>query len=113
MTSMPRFLLAEDGAEIVAGMQTNLLHDAFLQFREVRTHHAERRFELAAIKRFNNLRVRDLTGTFTAAWIMLACSISAMILLTFAFSPRSYAGAMSAREARLKTHFAPLHLPRA
>ncbi|TDN63904.1 CP family cyanate transporter-like MFS transporter [Paraburkholderia sp. BL10I2N1] len=44
--------------------------------------------------------VRDLTGTFTAAWIMLACSISAMILLTFAFSPRSYAGALSTRAAR-------------
>jgi hypothetical protein len=34
---------------------------------------------------------RDLTGGFTAAWIMLAVCIAAMIALTFAFSPRSYA----------------------
>ncbi|CAG4912431.1 cyanate transporter [Paraburkholderia saeva] len=39
--------------------------------------------------------VRDLTGTFTAAWIMLAVSISAMIALTFVFSPRSYDRAMT------------------
>jgi MFS transporter, CP family, cyanate transporter len=38
--------------------------------------------------------VRDATGTFTAAWIMLAISISAMIMLTLVFSPRSYARAM-------------------
>jgi MFS transporter, CP family, cyanate transporter len=38
--------------------------------------------------------VRDATGTFTAAWIMLAASISAMIALTWVFSPRSYARAM-------------------
>ncbi|MGF6755669.1 CP family cyanate transporter-like MFS transporter [Paraburkholderia sp. GAS42] len=38
--------------------------------------------------------VRDLTGTFTAAWIMLAVNISAMIALTFAFSPHSYGRAL-------------------
>ncbi|CAG4889783.1 putative transporter YycB [Paraburkholderia gardini] len=44
--------------------------------------------------------VRDLTGTFTAAWIMLAVTISAMIALTFAFSPRSYARALTRSVAR-------------
>jgi MFS transporter, CP family, cyanate transporter len=34
--------------------------------------------------------LRDLTGSFSAAWIMLASCVSAMIALTFAFSPRSY-----------------------
>lgn len=38
--------------------------------------------------------VRDATGTFTGAWIMLALSLSATIALTWAFSPRSYARAM-------------------
>nr|WP_090534243.1 cyanate transporter [Paraburkholderia sartisoli] len=46
--------------------------------------------------------VRDLTGTFTAAWIMLAVTISAMIALTLVFSPRSYERAM-ARSAALET----------
>jgi len=123
---MPRFSLAEDGAEIVAGMQPDLLHDTFLQFGKVRTRDAERRFEVAAIERFDDLGVfipgtgralrrvverlvqfslrdelRHETEQLRAAReIMLACSISAMILLTFAFSPRSYAGALSARAAR-------------
>ena len=35
-------------------------------------------------------RLRDATGSFVVAWIMLAVCISAMIALTFAFSPRSY-----------------------
>ncbi len=35
--------------------------------------------------------VRDVTGTFTAAWMLLALTISAMIALTLAFSPASYA----------------------
>jgi MFS transporter, CP family, cyanate transporter len=47
-------------------------------------------FVIAAIAPVVAGRVRDLTGGFTAAWIMLAVSIAAMIVLTFAFSPRSY-----------------------
>ena len=43
--------------------------------------------------------VRDATGTFTAAWIMLAISISATIVLTWVFSPRSYARAMGQSDA--------------
>lgn len=48
-------------------------------------------FVIAAIAPIIAGRVRDLTGGFTAAWIMLAVSIAAMIALTLAFSPRSYA----------------------
>lgn len=47
-------------------------------------------FVIAALAPIVAGRVRDLTGSFTAAWIMLAVSISAMIALTLAFSPRSY-----------------------
>jgi MFS transporter, CP family, cyanate transporter len=47
-------------------------------------------FVIAAIAPIVAGRVRDLTGGFTGAWIMLAVSIAAMIVLTFAFSPRSY-----------------------
>jgi MFS transporter, CP family, cyanate transporter len=47
-------------------------------------------FVIAAVAPIVAGRVRDLTGSFTAAWIMLAVSISAMIALTLAFSPRSY-----------------------
>ncbi|WP_321955769.1 cyanate transporter [Paraburkholderia bannensis] len=47
-------------------------------------------FVIAALAPVVAGRVRDLTGGFTAAWIMLAVSISAMIVLTLAFSPRSY-----------------------
>jgi MFS transporter, CP family, cyanate transporter len=47
-------------------------------------------FVIAALAPIVAGRVRDLTGGFTAAWIMLAISISAMIALTLAFSPRSY-----------------------
>ncbi|MEM5316628.1 cyanate transporter [Paraburkholderia sp. JHI869] len=47
-------------------------------------------FVIAALAPIVAGRVRDLTGGFTGAWIMLAVSISAMIALTLAFSPRSY-----------------------
>ncbi|NIE68460.1 MFS transporter, partial [Burkholderia sp. Ax-1719] len=47
-------------------------------------------FVIAALAPVVAGRVRDLTGGFTAAWVMLAISISAMIALTLAFSPRSY-----------------------
>ncbi|QGZ64008.1 MFS transporter [Paraburkholderia acidisoli] len=47
-------------------------------------------FVIAALAPVIAGRVRDLTGSFTAAWIMLAVSITAMIALTLAFSPRSY-----------------------
>ncbi|WP_232071626.1 cyanate transporter [Paraburkholderia pallida] len=47
-------------------------------------------FVIAAIAPVVAGRVRDLTGGFTGAWIMLAISISSMIVLTLAFSPRSY-----------------------
>ncbi|CAG9244085.1 Cyanate transport protein CynX [Paraburkholderia unamae] len=47
-------------------------------------------FVIAAIAPIVAGRVRDLTGGFTGAWVMLAVSISAMIALTLAFSPRSY-----------------------
>ncbi|WP_322053472.1 cyanate transporter [Paraburkholderia bannensis] len=47
-------------------------------------------FVIAALAPVVAGRVRDLTGGFTAAWIMLAVSITAMIVLTLAFSPRSY-----------------------
>ncbi|MDR3097372.1 MAG: cyanate transporter [Paraburkholderia sp.] len=47
-------------------------------------------FVIAAVAPVVAGRVRDLTGSFTAAWIMLAISIAAMIVLTVAFSPRSY-----------------------
>ena len=47
-------------------------------------------FVIAALAPIVAGRVRDLTGGFTGAWVMLAVSISAMIALTFAFSPRSY-----------------------
>lgn len=48
-------------------------------------------FVIAALAPVVAGRVRDLTGSFTAAWVMLAVTISAMIALTLAFSPRSYA----------------------
>ncbi|MEM5341525.1 cyanate transporter [Paraburkholderia azotifigens] len=48
-------------------------------------------FIIAAISPVVAGRLRDLTGSFTTAWIMLAVCIAAMIALTFAFSPRSYA----------------------
>jgi CP family cyanate transporter-like MFS transporter len=51
-------------------------------------------FIIAAIAPIVAGVVRDATGTFTAAWIMLAVTISAMIALTWVFSPRSYARAM-------------------
>ncbi|WP_321815125.1 MULTISPECIES: cyanate transporter [unclassified Paraburkholderia] len=47
-------------------------------------------FVIAALAPVVAGRVRDLTGGFTAAWVMLAVSITAMIVLTLAFSPRSY-----------------------
>ncbi|WP_087739285.1 cyanate transporter [Paraburkholderia piptadeniae] len=47
-------------------------------------------FIVAAISPVIAGRLRDLTGSFAAAWIMLAVCIAAMIALTFAFSPRSY-----------------------
>nr|WP_043287217.1 cyanate transporter [Paraburkholderia oxyphila] len=47
-------------------------------------------FVIAAIAPVVAGRVRDLTGGFTGAWIMLAICISSMIVLTLAFSPRSY-----------------------
>jgi len=47
-------------------------------------------FVIAALAPIAAGRVRDLTGGFTGAWMMLAVSISAMIVLTLAFSPRSY-----------------------
>lgn len=47
-------------------------------------------FVIAALAPIVAGRVRDLTGGFSGAWIMLAVSISAMIVLTLAFSPRSY-----------------------
>lgn len=47
-------------------------------------------FVIAALAPIVAGRVRDLSGSFTAAWIMLAVSISATIALTLAFSPRSY-----------------------
>jgi len=47
-------------------------------------------FIVAAISPVIAGRLRDLTGSFSAAWIMLAVCIAAMIALTFAFSPRSY-----------------------
>lgn len=59
-------------------------------------------FIVAAIAPLVAGRLRDATGGFIAAWIMLALCISAMIALTFAFSPRSYTtwlrGKMSQRE---------------
>jgi CP family cyanate transporter-like MFS transporter len=54
-------------------------------------------FIVAAISPIIAGRLRDLTGSFTAAWIMLAACIAAMIALTFAFSPRSYARWLGAR----------------
>jgi CP family cyanate transporter-like MFS transporter len=47
-------------------------------------------FIVAAIAPVIAGRLRDATGSFVTAWIMLALCISAMITLTFAFSPRSY-----------------------
>jgi MFS transporter, CP family, cyanate transporter len=47
-------------------------------------------FVIAALAPVVAGRVRDLTGSFTGAWIMLAVSIAVMIVLTLAFSPRSY-----------------------
>ncbi|WP_042339427.1 cyanate transporter [Paraburkholderia ferrariae] len=47
-------------------------------------------FVIAALAPLVAGRVRDLTGSFTAAWVLLAISITAMIALTLAFSPRSY-----------------------
>ena len=47
-------------------------------------------FVIAALAPLVAGRVRDLSGSFTAAWVMLAVSITAMIVLTLAFSPRSY-----------------------
>jgi CP family cyanate transporter-like MFS transporter len=47
-------------------------------------------FIIAAISPVIAGRLRDLTGSFAAAWIMLALCLAAMIALTFAFSPRSY-----------------------
>jgi MFS transporter, CP family, cyanate transporter len=47
-------------------------------------------FVIAALAPIVAGRVRDLTGSFTGAWIMLAISIASMIVLTLAFSPRSY-----------------------
>ncbi len=47
-------------------------------------------FVIAALAPIVAGRVRDLTGGFTGAWMMLAVSISAMVVLTLAFSPRSY-----------------------
>jgi len=47
-------------------------------------------FVIAALAPVVAGRVRDLTGGFTGAWVMLALSISSMIVLTLAFSPRSY-----------------------
>nr|WP_245746759.1 cyanate transporter [Paraburkholderia lycopersici] len=47
-------------------------------------------FVIAALAPVVAGRVRDLTGGFSGAWIMLAVSISAMIVLSLAFSPRSY-----------------------
>jgi MFS transporter, CP family, cyanate transporter len=44
--------------------------------------------------------VRDLTGSFVAAWIVLAVGISSMIALTFVFSPRSYAHSLGTHTAR-------------
>ena len=54
-------------------------------------------FIIAAISPIVAGRLRDLTGSFTAAWTMLAVCIAAMIALTFAFSPRSYARWLGAR----------------
>ncbi|MBN3757407.1 CynX/NimT family MFS transporter [Paraburkholderia sp. Tr-20389] len=54
-------------------------------------------FVVAAISPIVAGRLRDLTGSFTAAWIMLAVCIAAMIALTFAFSPRSYARWLGSR----------------
>ncbi|ACC72597.1 cyanate transporter [Paraburkholderia phymatum] len=54
-------------------------------------------FIVAAISPIVAGRLRDLTGSFTAAWTMLAVCIAAMIALTFAFSPRSYARWLGAR----------------
>ncbi|MEM5388461.1 cyanate transporter [Paraburkholderia phymatum] len=47
-------------------------------------------FIVAAVSPVIAGRLRDMTGGFAAAWIMLAVCIAAMIALTFAFSPRSY-----------------------
>ncbi|MBN3762490.1 cyanate transporter [Burkholderia sp. Ac-20365] len=54
-------------------------------------------FIVAAISPIVAGRLRDLTGGFTAAWIMLAACIAAMIALTFVFSPRSYARWLGSR----------------
>ncbi|WP_225034328.1 cyanate transporter [Paraburkholderia sp. XV] len=54
-------------------------------------------FIVAAISPVVAGRLRDLTGSFAAAWIMLAACIAAMIALTFAFSPRSYARWLGSR----------------
>jgi CP family cyanate transporter-like MFS transporter len=54
-------------------------------------------FIIAAISPVIAGRLRDLTGSFAAAWIMLALCLAAMIALTFAFSPRSYARWLSPR----------------
>ena len=56
-------------------------------------------FVVAALAPLVAGRLRDLTGTFNTAWIMIAISISAMIALTFVFSPRSYARAFGASTA--------------
>jgi CP family cyanate transporter-like MFS transporter len=54
-------------------------------------------FVIAAISPIVAGCLRDLTGSFTAAWSMLAVSIAAMIALTFVFSPRSYARWLGSR----------------
>ncbi|MBP0594332.1 cyanate transporter [Paraburkholderia sp. LEh10] len=54
-------------------------------------------FIVAAIAPVVAGRLRDLTGGFAAAWLMLALCISAMIALTVAFSPRSYARWLGSR----------------
>jgi CP family cyanate transporter-like MFS transporter len=54
-------------------------------------------FVIAAISPIVAGCLRDLTGSFTAAWSMLAVCIAAMIALTFVFSPRSYARWLGSR----------------
>ncbi|WJF92129.1 cyanate transporter [Paraburkholderia bonniea] len=48
-------------------------------------------FLIAAIAPIVAGMVRDATGSFSAAWVMLVIGVLAMIALTFVFSPRSYA----------------------
>ncbi|RJF96503.1 MFS transporter [Noviherbaspirillum cavernae] len=42
--------------------------------------------------------IRDLTGSFVAAWIMLACSVVALLCITLRFNPATYQSTMHGME---------------